>query len=395
MKNGLDRWLARSLCCAALLLGACGDDDGEADSPDGGASGSGGNGSGDAGPMGLPSNTAGKACSDDADCGGGMCAAQVTGIGLGAMPISAPGGYCTATCMTDVECGAGGACVLTLGATIAGQCFATCASMGDCRDGYQCGGGFMLAGVVVPDTCRPTPDTDQLEDDVAGDACMEAADCPGGTCLKSRMELVSTVELPGGYCSGRCLEDAHCGAGGVCLPALLSGAGSCYQSCADDADCTRDGYRCRALRGGLRGCNPAADPLPDDTTGDACAGDADCGGAAGTCQTELPVSGFGGAFGQTVPAPGGYCSQPCEEHIDCGAGGMCSGGPLGGGYCFKPCAAMTDCRDGYVCDERGSGIPGAGQGAADGGTPDGGAGASNTFCVPEPPPPDEEDAGAG
>jgi hypothetical protein len=250
----------------------------------------------------------------------------------------------------------------------------------------------MLAGVVVPNTCRPIPETDQLDDGVAGDMCMAAADCPGGTCLTSRMEIVTTIDLPGGYCSGRCVEDAQCGAGGVCLPALLGGAGSCYQACADDSECTRDGYRCRALRGQIRGCNPAADPLPDTTTGDACASDTDCGGAAGTCQTQLPVSGFGGAFGQTTPAPGGYCSQPCQEDLDCGAGGLCTGGVLGGGYCFKPCAAVTDCREGYVCEARGgAGIPGGG--AADGGAPDGGTTAT-TVCSPEPPP-DEEDAGAG
>jgi len=186
------------------------------------------------------------------------------------------------------------------------------------------------------------------------------------------------------------LMDSHCGAGGVCWRQGAA-AGRCYDSCAMDPDCTRDGYRCRALRGQLRGCNPAPDPLPDNITGNACASDADCGGAAGTCQTALPVSGFGGAFGQTVPAPGGYCSQPCEEQSDCGAGGVCSGSALGGGYCFEPCAAMTECRDGYLCEERGGGgNPG---GAADAGMPDGGT-TANTVCTPEPPP-DEEDAGAG
>jgi Cys-rich repeat protein len=290
--------------------------------------------------------------------------------------------------MTDADCGGGGACVITLGgATLAGQCLATCESMTDCRDGYQCSGGLMGAGVTLPDTCRPAPETDQLDDNVAGNMCAADTDCSGGMCLTSRMMGFGTVELPGGYCSGRCIEDADCGAGGVCLPPLLGGAGSCYQACTDDAQCTRDGYRCRVLRGETRGCNPAPDPLPDNTTGDACTSDAECGGVVGACQTELPATGLAGVLGQTVPAPGGYCSQECAEDSDCGAGGLCTGGVLGNAYCFKPCTGQTECRDGYLCDVRGGG--GDTDTPSDAGT-DAGPPAP-TVCSPEPP--TDEDAG--
>jgi hypothetical protein len=158
--------------------------------------------------------------------------------------------------------------------------------------------------------------------------------------------------LPGGYCSGDCLNDGHCGAGGVCR-STGGGAGTCFQSCASDADCTRDGYRCREVATGVMGCNPAPDPLPDNTAGKACTADADCGGAMGTCVSELPTPNGGMA-----PAMGGYCSTGCEIDADCGAGGLCVN-TLNGARCFKPCTAATattDCRAGYVCGERGGGM---------------------------------------
>ena len=281
--------------------------------------------------------------------------------------------------MTDAECGAGGACILSL-PSLTGSCFATCNAMSACRDGYICAGGFELGEgqLVVPDTCRPRPDTDQLGDDVAGKMCTEAADCAGGQCLTTRPALAGSVELPGGYCSGDCLEDSHCGAGGVCVASLLGGAGSCYESCATDVDCTRDGYRCRPLGQDIRGCNPASDPLPANSAGDACSGDAACGGVAGTCVTELPEAGFGGLIGANLPAPGGYCSQRCIEDVDCGAGGVCVGGPLAG-TCFARCTG-TDCRTGYVCEDR----------AIMSIDPDAGPPDPLTVCAPIP---SDEDAG--
>jgi hypothetical protein len=206
-------------------------------------------------------------------------------------------------------------------------------------------------------------------------------------CLTMRAGLLGgNTPLPGGYCSGNCLEDSHCGAGGVCVqPAidLMGAPGSCYQSCETDADCTRDGYRCREVSMGLRGCNPFPDPLPDNTAGDACMADADCGGEMGTCRTQLAGSGFGA---QPLPAPGGYCSQMCADDADCGAGGLCVTGLFGTGTCFKPCTTVADCREGYVCEPRGGG----------GGQPptgDAGMAMPNLVCQPIPPP--EEDAGAG
>jgi hypothetical protein len=252
--------------------------------------------------------------------------------------------------MTNTECGAGGACIGAIMGIAEGTCLATCTDETSCREGYLCGGGLMVLGVTIPDTCRPKPETDQLEDDVAGAMCEEDADCAGGSCLLERPAIGGAVALPGGYCTGACLEDEHCGGGGLCVESLLGGAGSCYAACGDDSDCERDGYRCRPLLTGDRGCNPAADPLPDDTAGDACASDADCGGGMGTCASELPVAGVAGLLGQSRAAPGGYCSQSCLEEIDCGAGGVCVGGT-----CFAPCTEEAACRDGYLCEERATG----------------------------------------
>jgi hypothetical protein len=341
-----DAWGTRMIGVAllALALGACGDDDdGNTDGTNNDAGpGTAGrdSGSSNAGSGGttaprdpLPDDTAGKECTDDADCGSGTCATMVQG--LDGMQAMAPGGYCMGACSTTADCGAGGTCVMGFG--MMGLCYASCTAATqatDCREGYVCGPMTM--------TCRPAPRTDQLDDNVAGDECAADGDCPGGGCSTMR----GMTALPGGYCSGACLEDSHCGAGGICRRPG-SGAGSCYAACTDDGDCTRDGYRCRNIGGGQMGCNPAPDPLPDDTTGKACTGDADCGGATGSCAADLPV-----AMGDDAPAPGGYCTIACSVDLDCGAAGSCIT-TRGGGRCFKPCTTMGDCREGYACAERG------------------------------------------
>ena len=223
-RRNIDR-LQRTLNVAliAVLLAACGDDEGP---------GPGGSEAGvDSGMMQMDSgtppvgalgdNTAGKACSTNADCGAGMCAMQIAGAGIMSMSLTAPGGYCTAPCTTNEQCGAGGACLDDLADLDLAdmQCFATCATTADCRDGYTCSAGFSLMGATLS-TCRPAPDTDQLDDGVVGDECADAEDCPGGTCLTMTPGLlagVGSIPLPGGYCSGNCTEAANCGAGGTCV----------------------------------------------------------------------------------------------------------------------------------------------------------------------------------
>jgi Cys-rich repeat protein len=327
-----------TLCLSsALLLAACGDDDGGNDDDNqGGRSGSSGDG-GTAGRSPLPADTAGKPCTGDGDCGSGTCETEVQG--LDGQPAPAPGGYCMGSCATNADCGAGGVCV-GAGMGQGGLCYEGCTTDADCREEYLCG--------PITSTCRPAPPTDQLDDNTAGTECTADPDCGDGVCLTERGMGGNATPLPGGYCSGACLEDAHCGAGGVCRRPG-GGAGACYASCATDADCTRDGHRCRDLGGDQLGCLPAPDPLPDGTTGQACAADADCAGVAGACATEIPAAGGG-----MIATPGGYCTIACEVDLDCGAGGVCVT-TRGGSLCFKTCTTAADCRTDYVCGERGGG----------------------------------------
>lgn len=334
-------WAACAIIFVVVGAGGCGSTEDEGSPAPagqggaGGTSGVGGTGGGGTGGgvavMPLPPETAGKTCTSDTECAPGTCATMVTG--LDGELAAAPGGYCMGACMTSTDCGSGGTCVPDL-MTGAGQCYESCAADTDCRPEYLCG--------PLTSTCRPKPPTDQLADNVAGIACAADPDCGDGVCLTM---LLSGAPFPGGYCSGACLEDAHCGAGGLCLAAT----GRCYDICATDPDCTRDGYRCRELGEMIFGCLPYADPLPDNTTGLACATDAECAGVMGACATMLPAAGGG-----EIAAPGGYCTATCEIDADCGAGGLCVS-TREGGRCMKPCAMETECREGFVCGPRGFG----------------------------------------
>jgi hypothetical protein len=204
----------------------------------------------------------------------------------------------------------------------------------------------MDAGVPInllgPNTCQPEPETDKLGDGVVGAMCAADGDCGDGRCLR----MSNASNYPGGYCTGRCLEDADCGKNGSCTPGLAGGAGTCYLRCAGDSDCKRDGYRCRATATATMQCVPGAAPLPDNVSGRACTADADCGNAAMSCGTRL------GRYA----APGGYCSQRCVDATDCGAGGVCVGGRGGttaAGTCYKGCADGSECREGYTCGPAG------------------------------------------
>jgi hypothetical protein len=317
----------------------------------------------------LPAHTAGKSCSQDAECQNGSCA-KTLGSGnplLGAAPADAPGGYCTSGCLTSAECGEGGACIgagqatgfpgaAGSGSTTRGLCYASCTTSADCRDKYRCISAFgtpIVTAIGVNGSCQPAPPTDKLGDSVVGTMCSGDSDCDGGSCMSS--DVFSAAGYPGGYCSGRCLADSDCGSAGVCSGAIGGGAGTCYRKCEADADCARAGYRCRASAlAGLMGtqsaskqCTPGADPLPDGAVGSACHSDAECGGAAMSCKDQLAGQ-FGGA---ATTLPGGYCSESCVDASDCGAGGVCAGSFAGvvAGNCFKGCANASECRTGYSC----------------------------------------------
>jgi hypothetical protein len=310
-------------------------------------------------------------------------------------PISdAADGYCTQRCTTDVECGTGAACergVEAFGRTFdagigggdaSGVCMDTCTRASECRDGYLCAQGLAFHELANTDTCVPIPATDHPADGVVGQACKADGDCEGGRCLTTQWESAGGEALPGGYCSGRCLEDAQCGAGAFCghgLPGPLTG--NCQRSCKSDADCARDGYRCRGVA-----CVPAADPLPDGKVGKACKDDADCGDRRGSCAAALPADGIYSTTRERWPAPGGYCTSTCLDSSDCGAGGVCLLQALDDNaastVCYARCSSQDDCRDGYSCRPRDD----ARTSFAD---PNGG-GPSPKVCTPDQP---DDDAG--
>jgi hypothetical protein len=324
-----------------------------------------GNGSSQA----LSDETAGNACKTDGDCANGMCLTSIAGA-FGGASMEAPGGYCSAGCTTDAECGEGGVCARAFpsfaGAPATpGHCMKGCGTAEECRDGYRCVNALGMApsgnpmdptaALLGPAACQPTPPTTQLSDGVTGKPCQNDKEC--GKCRCSKTEGMMT--FPMGYCSGDCLKDADCGAGGTCtLPTLGSGAGSCYSSCQThgDSDC-REGYRCRT-NGSRRQCLPGPAPLGAGVVGRECTADADCGGAPMSCVTTL-----GGAT-----APRGYCSISCSDNSDCGAEGTCVGG-LGSafasllgttGTCYRVCVDSSMCRSGYVCGQTSSAAGGLG-----------------------------------
>jgi hypothetical protein len=325
-------------------------------------------------PKVLTANTAGKACTEDKDCGTGSCKKQLVAAGGGFFGPSmqpAPGGYCSFDCSVEADCGAGGVCIRANATggfgfgnaggsrqAASGQCLKRCDSSSQCRDGYRCldssSGRAMESGNAEPTdnatgSCQVAPETNKVEPGVVGIACTSEADCSGGWCMANSQ----LTQFPGGYCTGSCLADSDCGEGAECSEGL-GGPGTCYRTCEADADCGRDGYRCRAnafAPNAAKRCVPGAEPLADGIVGSACASDEECGGAAMSCIT---------MNGDRV-LPGGYCSGGCVEDIDCGAGGICIGSFAGAGtgFCYLSCASVADCREGYVCESVGFAAMGA------------------------------------
>jgi hypothetical protein len=293
--------------------------------------------------VGLPDNIAGKACKQDSDCMNGRCA---TALHLTSADDTqeAPGGYCTLACDTDSHCGANAECSVPAGEDT-GECMGSCDDDTQCRDGYKCVGADQLSSIRLSGTCQPKPPADQLADGVVGQTCSSDSACQGGECLKTSP---LGPAFPGSYCSGRCSMDSQCGAGGACLVfANSADAGHCYARCESDDDCTRQGYRCRELGTDFDACYPAPTSLPDNTAGNACSSDLDCGAGKDSCAIQLP---FANLLGDgTVPAPGGYCTQDCSLDADCGAGGRCVSGGVTGGKCLATCETNDDCRAGYTC----------------------------------------------
>jgi hypothetical protein len=225
---------------------------------------------------------------------------------------------------------------------------ARCEDQTECREGFVCTGGLQGTRITLSAACYPKRSENLLQAGKSGAACSGDVDCGGGICAaKSPMK----VEYPGNYCTGRCYEDASCGAGGVCLwPRISIDPGYCLRGCQTDADCGREGYGCWDLGDGekvIRGCYPRETAFPDNTVGRACEQDAQCSGVPGSCMTELPWDGL--TSNELIPAPGGYCSQRCWLDSECGVGAQCVNYGTRGGLCLASCSNAQACRAGYRC----------------------------------------------
>jgi hypothetical protein len=266
------RWKLRmTAAVAALAFGACGGEskDKEEGEREGGAvarndASSGGPGGGDAGfqiPIAeLDDGVAGKPCMANGDCAG--------------TDTSCLFGACSGTCESNANCGSGGTCVKAVRGQYGqyGACGKVCTAKSECGAEQDCrenietcslfsdlvnavqdagvslqgDGGLDIDVTNLPKTCGPSLNTVDLPDGLVSTPCTSAAQCAPGECAT---ELNLVLTLPNGYCTGNCLTDDTCGAGGVCYKdpaaALLKGAGRCLASCTGTSEC-KHGLVCRS-----------------------------------------------------------------------------------------------------------------------------------------------------
>lgn len=205
----------------------------------------------------------------------------------------------------------------------------------DLRDGvYGCADGRCPSGMV----CR----ADQLC--YAADAPLAAlyepcggnGDCASDSCFKYPFSSETQ-----GSCSKSCVDDAACGAGGVCSPNL-----GCLPSCITDADCDGGlGYRCLVLPGPM--LKKACVHLDDDARLD---GRTSCSPPPVASACIQPV----GCLAITAwDGANGVCSWPCTPDSGCPGTDVCvslqqPGGGLPTPTCLRPCAQKSDCGTGML-----------------------------------------------
>jgi hypothetical protein len=209
-----------------------------------------------------------------------------------------------------------------------GECRRSCDRDADCdSEGIECARAVGGPSLLLPNSCQPLPKITQLSANQTGALCHADADCGQGFCVQAS-------DPRGGYCSGTCTEDSHCGHGGACVHGLYGSGGTCEESCDQDEDCQRDSSGWGCGPDGL--CIRKADPL--STVGAPCSAgkeSEDCG-PSGTCR----LLGLAGEH-----YPGGYCVGSCSEDSDCGEHGVC----INGITCMRACASAADCRPDYAC----------------------------------------------
>jgi hypothetical protein len=152
--------------------------------------------------------------------------------------------------------------VARLGTETLSFCQKLCVSDDDCDSQLQCSPAFNVSSVLrnisdllrgaavtaderTPTICQEKPETVMIEEGAVGRACSEG--CPGGKC-----DALPPAVTPGGYCSGKCFRDEHCGDNGACVQDVatltLGLPGRCLLRCTDHAECRQsDGYGCWML----------------------------------------------------------------------------------------------------------------------------------------------------
>ncbi len=160
------------------------------------------------------------------------------------------GGYCSAVCAEGIDdCESDALCVAT---SVGGLCMAGCAAGDECRTGYECC-TLGESAACVPDGLVANcvaPDGGGGGDDepTVGEPCASDEECAEAEyCLR---------QVPGGYCTLECVEDAECGEGNACAdfgfapPLCVRGCESADE-CAEGQDCCDVGVGPSCLPGPL------------------------------------------------------------------------------------------------------------------------------------------------
>ncbi|MGQ0507576.1 MAG: hypothetical protein ACT4TC_19915 [Myxococcaceae bacterium] len=195
--------------------------------------------------------------------------------------------------------------------------------------------GMALSAVALS-ACGPTAGD-------FGSECTDDQQCTTGACFK---------ELPGGYCSQRC-ENQACPEGTNC--AALAGASYCLQRCSIGFIDCRSGYYC-------------ADVASSSVCYPNCSADTDCGDGA-RCEESKCVTATAQVNGAAcrlnvgcssglceVAFNGGACTQTCAQAgpgsfgQDCAQGSVCAQVSEAGGLCLAACTGDAQCRTDYYCD---------------------------------------------
>ncbi|MBI5510202.1 MAG: S8 family serine peptidase [Deltaproteobacteria bacterium] len=235
----------------------------------------------------------GVICTQDFQCGiGGLCFGETMGF---------TGGYCSTTC-TDA-CPGNATCFSTGNG---GYCLASCASIADCRAGYDC-----LSPDGQPPVCLPSCTVNGCNpgetcDPKSGECVHDGPNGPGAACtadVQCAKNGWCIDWMPDGYCVIDCYAAADCAAGSHCVP--LGRFDACLPQCERRSDC-RPGYSCWPEADGTGSCWAQCESA-DDCNGDVC-------NEWGLCGTDTPPKTDPPPSAATDPNAG-VCA--CDETYSC------------------------------------------------------------------------------